>query len=137
MMAIITVQAKPQYFYPGVIARTDQLLFMNIEFNTTPGLLSEKLVREIRNAVMELYHINKKITKAEVLLHHDKKVIPADNKICEIKLSIFGESLMAHSREESFEAAARETIRELRRLLKQQVKRYNMPAEQITSSARP
>ncbi len=66
---------------------------MTIEFHTPIGLVSEKMINSIRHDVMELAHIHKKITRAEVALREDKKIERAENKICEIRLTIQGDNL--------------------------------------------
>ena len=69
---------------------------MTIEFQTPYGKVSERLVGIIRNAVLELSHRNKKITRAEVSLMESNLGL-AENQVCEIKLDILGKSLLAHS----------------------------------------
>ena len=39
---------------------------MTIEFHTTFGKVSEKIISEIRNEIIDLSHISKNISRAEV-----------------------------------------------------------------------
>ena len=87
------------------------------------GKVSEKLVSDIRNEILELSHINKDISRAEVLLKEDETIIPAENKICEIRLTVYGDDLLAHTRTENFKKSAKEAIKELKKMVKKQVKK--------------
>ncbi len=107
---------------------------MNIEFQTPYGKVSEKLVDDIRNRILELSHMNKNISRAEVLLKEDETIIPAENKVCEIRLTVFGDSLLTHSRTENFTKSAKEAIKELKKMVKQQVKKQKEPPDEITST---
>jgi len=102
---------------------------MTIEFHTAYGKISEKLVTDIRNEILELSHINKDISRAEVLLKEDETIIPAENKICEIRLTVYGDDLLSHSRTENFKKSAKEVIKELKRMVKQQVKKQQEPPD--------
>jgi putative sigma-54 modulation protein len=109
---------------------------MNIEFHTPYKMVSEKLVNEIRKEILELSHINKNISRAEVFLKNDETIILAENKICEIRLNIYGSNLFAHTRTENFESSAREAIKELKKKVKQQSKKLNEPADEVTSTVK-
>lgn len=107
---------------------------MTIEFQTPYGKVPEKLISQIRNKILELTHINKKIRRAEVLIKEEKNIFQGGNKICEISLSVFGDNLFAHARTENFEESSKEAINTLKRLLKQQEKKQksqsvNMPVQ--------
>ena len=96
---------------------------MTIEFYTPYGKVSEKLVRDIRNQILQLSHINKKISRAEVLLKEDQTIIPAENKVCIIKLTVYGDDLLVHTRTQNFESSVTEAIKELKKMVKKQVKK--------------
>ena len=72
---------------------------MNIEFQTPYKKVSEKLISEIRNEIME----------------------------------ILKDSLLVHSRKETFEKAAKETLKELKRLVNQQMNKLNKVPEKNLS----
>ena len=90
---------------------------MTIEFNTSYGKVPEKLVRDIRNEIVELSHINKKISRAEVSLKEEETIIPAENKVCEIKLNVYGNDIFVHARTQNFNNSAKEVIKELKRMV--------------------
>ena|ERR1035437_369115 len=109
---------------------------MTIEFHTPYGKVSEKLVSNIRNEMLELSHINKHISRAEVLLKEEGIIIPAENKICDIRLTIYGDNLHAHTRSENFKKSAKEAIKELKMMVRQQVKKQKELPEEITSTVK-
>ena len=99
---------------------------MTLEFQTPSGKVSDKLLSLIRNEVLKFSHMNKDISRAEVLLK-EENTIKGGNKVCEIKLAVYEDDLFVHSRSEKFEDSAMETIKELRKMVKQQVKRQRKP----------
>jgi ribosome-associated translation inhibitor RaiA len=109
---------------------------MKIEFQTPFKGVPENLVKEISAELMKLSHLNKSISLAYVLLKTDDKIIGAENKICEIKLTVFAEAITAKSRTENFSTSAKETMKELKRMVMQQVKRQQQPQEDIVSSVK-
>ncbi len=99
---------------------------MTIEFQTPYGKVSETLVNSIRNKLLDLSHIHKKISRAEVLLREDIRAITGVNKVCEINLSIYGANLYVHTRTESFEISTKDAVKDLKRLVKQQVQKKEL-----------
>lgn len=109
---------------------------MNIEFHTAYGKVPEALVQDIRNKVLEFSHINADISRAEIILKEDLTIIPSENKVCEIRLSIYGDDLLAHSRTENFKSSAREALKSLKILVKQQAKKQKEIPDQTISTVR-
>ena len=109
---------------------------MNIEFHTAYGKVAEDLVKKIRNEMIKLSHLNKDISRAEVVLKEEETIIPAENKVCEIRLTVYGDDLLSHSRTGSFEKSAKEAIKELQKMVKKQVKRNQEPPDQMTSTVK-
>ncbi len=107
---------------------------MDIEFHTASGKVSETLVGKIRNEMLKLSHLNKEISRAEIVLKEDTTIIPPENKVCEIRLTVYGDDLLSHSRTESFNKSANEGIKELRKLVRLQVKKQQEPPEEITTT---
>jgi len=96
---------------------------MTIEFHTTFGKVSEKIISEMRNKIIELSHFSKNISRAEVLLKEDISIVTAGNKICEIRLTVLGDNLFAHARTDDFKDSAKEALKDLKRMVKLQVKK--------------
>lgn len=109
---------------------------MTIEFHTTFGKVSEKIITEIRNEIIDLTHFSKNITRAEVLMKEDKTIIPSENKICEIRLTVYGDNLIAHARTENFKDSAKDALKDLKRMVKQQLKKIKEPPDQVISSVK-
>ena len=109
---------------------------MTIEFHTTFGKVSEKIISEIRTEIIDLSHISKNISRAEVLLKEDKNIVPAENKICEIRLTVYGDNVFAHARTENFKNSAKEALKDLKRMIKQQNKKNKEPSDQVISSVK-
>jgi len=102
---------------------------MTIEFQTAYGKIPEKLVSKVRNEIVKLSHVNKDIYRAEVLLKVEETIRTGDNKVCEIRLTGFGDELFSHRRTENFRKSAKEAITELKKMVNQQV-----PSEEIYST---
>jgi len=98
---------------------------MTIEFHTNFGMVSENIISGIRNNIIELSHFSKNISRAEVFLKEDISIISVENKICEIRLTILGDNFFAHSRTDNFKDSAKEALKDLKRMVKHQVKKIN------------
>ena len=109
---------------------------MTIEFQTPYGKVSEKLVNDIRNEVLKLSHKNKDILRAEVLLREDNTIITAENKVCEIRLTVYGDDLLTHARTEDFSKSAKEAIKIAKKLVNQQVKKQKRSSDGMPSSVK-
>jgi len=107
---------------------------MTIEFHTQHAAVSEKLLDHIRSEIMKLAHLNNDINRAEVILKEEKTIIPSENKMCEIRLTIYGDDLLAHTYSENFRKSVREVIKELKKLIKQQLAKKNEPPDIMTST---
>jgi len=113
-----------------------KIIYMTIEFHTTFGKVSEKIINEIRNEIINISHISKNITRAEVLMKEDKNIVPTENKICEIRLTVFGDNLVAHARTENFKDSAKDALKDLKRMVKQQIKKNKEASNQVISSVK-
>jgi putative sigma-54 modulation protein len=109
---------------------------MTIEFQTASAIVPEKLVTFMRDELLKLLHTNKNISRAEVLLKEDDTIIKSENKICEIRLTVYGDNLFTHTRTGKFEESAREAIKELKKMVKKQVKLQNEPPDKMTSTVK-
>lgn len=109
---------------------------MTIEFHTPYNKVSDELVNSIRNDVLKLSHINKHITRAEIELKEDQHILLGKNKVCEIRLSVYGGDLFVRRTAEDFEKSSKETIKELKRLVRQQEKKQNEPPDTLVSTIR-
>lgn len=108
----------------------------DIEFNIAFGKVSEDIIDEVRKEILSLSHINREISRAEVVMKEDETSNAAENKICEIRLTVYGDDLLSHSRTDSFRKSANESVKELKILVKEQVRRQQEPPDEITSTVK-
>jgi mRNA-degrading endonuclease RelE of RelBE toxin-antitoxin system len=108
----------------------------DIEFHTAYGKVSESLIDEVRREILSLSHMNRDISRAEVTMKEDETMNPVENKICEIRITVYGDDLLLHSRTSSFRNSAHEAIKELKKLVKEQVKRKQEPPDEMTSTVK-
>ena len=102
---------------------------MNIEFYTPESQVKEWVINYIKEQLMELHNRNKKISRAEVYFR-DQNVV----KICEVELSIYGNSISVQRSADKYENAAREVVKELTAKMEEQAKMRNEPPDEITST---
>lgn len=107
---------------------------MTIEFQTPYRKVSEKLISEIRNEILKLSHLYKNISRAEILMRHDKNIVPKENAICEIRLTVYSDNIIAHARTENFEKSASEAIDELKTIVDKQVQTLKDPPDEIITT---
>ena len=91
---------------------------MTIEFETPYNKISEKLITKMRDEIMKLSHQVKNVARADIMLKEDVNIVPSENKVCSIKLTIFGDNLVAHARSQSFSKAANDAIKDLKKKIK-------------------
>jgi len=107
---------------------------MTIEIHNTQGKIAANLLSYLKVEVLDLSKKYTGISRAEVFLKEDKSIDAVENKVCEIRLIIFGDDTMVHVRRKSFSLAAKEAIRELKKFVLQLVKKQHDISETILSS---
>lgn len=108
---------------------------MNIEFQAPQGQVKEWLINHVRNELMKLYHKDKEISRAAVYFR-EKANDPFHDRICEIDLAIYGDSVFVHRKADSYEQAAREALAELAQKVDTQMKKQNEPPDEVTSTVK-
>ena len=108
---------------------------MTIEFFTPQGEVPEHIILFIKEKLMGFYHRDNVIYGAEVVLRN-QHINPANDHICEITLSIYGEVLMVHRVADNYLQAAREVLEELSLRVDEFLQRQKEPPDQITSTVR-
>ncbi len=109
---------------------------MTIEFQIPKGKVSEKLESFMQKEILKMAAANKEISRAEITMKEDNTIISAENKVCEATLTAFGDTVFSYSRSESFEVSAREVIKALKRLVKDQVKEQKEPPDTELSTVK-
>jgi putative sigma-54 modulation protein len=108
---------------------------MTIEIHAEQIKEEEKLVDFIKEKLMALSHLHHHISRAEVYLHEYKE-LRKENKVCEIRLDIFGGTLYVRRESGQYKKSATEVLKELKKLVKEQVKHENEPPDITTSTVK-
>jgi putative sigma-54 modulation protein len=106
---------------------------MTIEIHSPNLQVNERTIDAIKKKVLNLSHLGEKISRAEIFLTEDAPSAKED-KICKIRLSIFGDDLFVSKNADSFGKAAMAAIRVLKKGLKKKQELASEPAEEVTST---
>lgn len=106
---------------------------MNIEIHSIPSV-PEEVVSLVKVGIMEFKRLNKNISRTEVSFREAHT--PADNKICEIRLNIFGDSLYTMRKAQTFKRVAGLALRHLGSVLKKQLSKGKSLSEEVVSSVK-
>lgn len=101
---------------------------MTVDIHSPHLKAGSALIRSIEEKVVALSHLNKNISRAEIYLHADKE-LKKKNRICEIRLEIFGETLFVRRISDSFEKSVITVLKELKKLVTEQAKHLNEPPD--------
>lgn len=110
-----------------------KLFAMNIEIHSIPSV-PEEVVSLVKVGIMEFKRLNKNISRTEVSFREAHT--PADNKICEIRLNIFGDSLYTMRKAQTFKRVAGLALRHLGSVLKKQLSKGKSLSEEVVSSVK-
>ena len=105
---------------------------MNIELHAPPGKVKELVFTQIKEWLIQLHIRDKEISRAEVNLKESKE--NGQTMICEIHLTIYGESLFARREGASFYKAFKKVQKDLNEKIDRQVKDQKEPPVEITST---
>jgi ribosomal subunit interface protein len=78
---------------------------MIIEIQERTVKVGEQLLTFVKEKIMELSHIDEGISRADITFHVDPSQ-EQENKVCEILLTIFGDSIFAQRRTDNFDLSA-------------------------------
>lgn len=107
---------------------------MTIEFHAPHGKVKEWVIDYLKNKLVQLHHINAAISRAEVYFKEDNT--PGQEKICEIDLTIYGESLFTRRSAGSYEEASREAADALAADIARQTGGDNELPDKVTSTVK-
>ena len=94
---------------------------LNIEYYTPQGRNFSRWVSEIRKVVVSLAHEYPYISRAEVVLKEEDAVVRKENKVCEIRLVIYGNDMSIYTRSSSFGKSVRQALEELQKLVTREI----------------
>jgi ribosome-associated translation inhibitor RaiA len=97
--------------------------------------IHESMLTQLKEKVLSFTHNMKDIVKAHVFLREDNPTT-TENRICEIKLTLYGDVLFVHRRAASFELAAEQAVCDLEKQVAEQVKLQHDLPDDINSSVR-
>ncbi len=106
---------------------------MNIEFHAPEGQVKERILRNLRFSLIDLYHSYKNMSRAEVYFREETKKDRL-NKVCEIHLVIFGDSFFIHQSSSSYEQSAELALAALKDRIEELLKTQNDLPELIVTS---
>jgi putative sigma-54 modulation protein len=106
-----------------------------IEVHAPHSDVHEPMLKQLKEKVVSFTRNMKDIVKAHVLLREDNPA-HTENRICEIKLTLFGDVLFVHRRAASFELATEQALQDLEKQVAEQVKLQHDLPDNINSSVR-
>ena len=105
---------------------------MTIEFYTPPTDVKKWVLDQIRERLTEFHNQYKELTRAQVNFRNE----PDGDKLCEISLTIYGDSFFVHRQAASFEQAATKVLAELAEKIDEKIKSHNEPPDIVTSTVK-
>lgn len=109
---------------------------MIIEIHAPHSEVNESILMPVKEKVLSFSHVIKDIVKAEIVLRDDVAAAAGENKICEIRLTMYGDSIFVHRRSGSFQDCASLAVTELERTVSEQAKLQQGLPDQITSTVK-
>lgn len=109
---------------------------MIIEIHAPHSEVNESILKPVKEKVLSFSHLIKDIVKAEIILRDDAAAAPHENKICEMRLTLYGDSLFVHRRSGSFNESACLAVDELEKAVQQQAALQQGLPDQITSTVK-
>ncbi len=109
---------------------------MTIDIHTPHEGLEEKVIQHAKQAMIKLARQYKTIIRLACVMRQDQVINMAENKVCEIKLSIFGENLFTHSRTGKYETAVSEAIAHMKSQLELLASRQNDLPDKVTTTVK-
>jgi ribosome-associated translation inhibitor RaiA len=109
---------------------------MIIEIHAPHSEVNESILNPVKEKVLSFSHMIRDIVKAEIILRDDVAAASTESKICEIRLTMYGDSLFVHRRSGSFEESAWLAVTELEKTVLEQTKLQQDLPDQITSTVK-
>lgn len=108
---------------------------MTIEIHSPHLKVNETTLEKIEKKIVTLSHLGEYISRAEIFLTEDQSIVK-ENKICKIRLNLISDELFINKNADSFEKAAGDAIKVLKKRLKQKAEQKNMPPDEIISTVK-
>jgi len=108
---------------------------MVLEIYSPNVKISEKTLDLIKRKLLLLSRLKEKISRAEIFLQ-EESLLPKHNKVCKIRLEIFGNTLFVEKKSTSFQTAAISALKTLKRRLKEKSKLKDDTGDEVTSTVK-
>jgi hypothetical protein len=108
---------------------------MTIEFHFPQGKIQEPVLDFIKKNLVRFHHMDKEISRAEVYFK-EQATEPLTQKICEIDLTIYGDSIFVRRLAGTFEEAARQAIETLSKDVALQIKSQEELPDEVVSTVK-
>jgi ribosome-associated translation inhibitor RaiA len=95
---------------------------MTIEIHSPHKDTTETLVNSIKKSVLELYHLDKDISRGEIYLLQARGDSNKEKR-CDIRLSIYKDAMFVSRRAPNYTEACKEAVKELKKMVKQKIRR--------------
>ena len=95
---------------------------MTIEIHSPHKDTTEPLINSIKKSVMELYHLDKTISRGEIYLLQARGESEKEKR-CDIRLSVYKNTMFVSRRAPDYSVATRDAIKELKKMIKQKLRR--------------
>ena len=106
---------------------------MTIEFHFPQGKVEEHVLDFVKKNLVEFHQKDKEISRAEVYFK-EQPTKPGTQKICEIDLTIYGDSLFVRRLAATFREAAKQAVETLAKEVALQIKsQYELPDEVVST----
>lgn len=109
---------------------------MTIEMHTPHEGLQENIVRQAKQGLIRLSQGYKGVARMECTLKECASISPPDNKVCEIRVTAYGENFFTHARTNDYSTAASEAIDHIGQQLALLASKENELPDSITSTVK-
>ena len=89
---------------------------MTIEMHTPKDRIPAGVINQIRNNVLDLYHLDPNISRAEVFFH-ESSTFSGNESRCNSLLTIYKDNIFVSRSGENYTHASQETLKELKRFI--------------------
>ncbi len=108
---------------------------MHIEISLPHHTIKPWIADQVKEKLLTLHRLDPEIVEAKVSFHQ-VSLDQEHEKICEIELIIYGDTIWVCNRSDTYETAAREALEEITRQVDIQIRHRKDPPEQITSTVK-
>lgn len=109
---------------------------MTIDIHTPHEGLDENVLQYAKQGMIKLAQQYKAIIRLECVMRQDQLINLPEDKVCEIRLSVYGENLFTHSRTGQYESSVSEAIEHMKSQLELLASRQGELPDKITTTVK-